>query len=329
MNLVIVGSTGLVGQSLLSLLEKFNYKFSNLFLIASERSDGKKIVIKSEEYFVTTWLKFCYIYEKLEEKKTIFINCGNKKTAYLISDFLKFHDGIMIDNSNAFRMYKEVPLVVPHINFDLNKIIANPNCSSIILACLLNPLMKYKVKRIIVSTYQAVSGAGKEGIEELEKQISCYSKGEEIVSKTFPTQCFSNCFVHNSPVVFEDYNEEEMKMVNEIQKIFNQKINITCTCIRVPVLRSHCESVNIEFEKLVSKKEIIEDIKKDEFLIFDDKTDSLISSSKTHVFVGHIRKDFSQSNTYNFWISGDQILRGASFNAFKILEKLVSLYLEK
>jgi len=255
----------------------------------------------------------------------IFINCSSKQVALEIVE--KFPKSYMIDNSSQFRMNSMCPLIVPHINMDSynnQKIIANPNCTTIILSCLLNPLKEFGFKRLIVSTYQAVSGAGIKGIDELynQQKIRDVSNMEK---KVFKYICANNCFVHDSPKLSNGYSEEEMKMLNETNKIFNTNIPISCTCIRVPVLRSHCLSVNIEFSSNVNPIELLINLEKDKNLIilpFNQEPTSIISSNQEKVYVGHIRKDNSNENTYNFFISGDQILRGASYNAFLILEHI-------
>jgi len=221
----------------------------------------------------------------------------------------------MIDNSSALRMKQNIPLVVPHINFPSDKhiFIANPNCSTIILSCLLKPLINYRIKRVVVSTYQSASGAGKEGIDELMIQMKEMVNMKELTKTFLGKQYIGNCFVHNSELTSTYYNMEENKLIKETQKIFsNEKpFGITATCIRVPTIRSHCESVNIQFKNAITYEKIIELLSNDpNLVIMDNKNihdfpDTLISSNNNKVYIGHIRQDFSlpKNKGWNFWIS--------------------------
>jgi len=231
---------------------------------------------------------------------------------------------VLIDNSSALRMNKDIPLVVPHVNFPKleNNIFANPNCSTIILSCLLEPLKEYGFERLVVSTYQAAAGAGKEGLQELELQMKQYSNQEPLTTDFWKKQYVNNCFVHNSSLTDDHYNTEETKLINETRKIFNSpKLRITATCIRVPTVRSHCESVNAEFKKPITYQEIVRLFKDDKnIVLLDDKDrcnfpDTIISSNKNEVYIGHIRPDYSlpENIGWNFWISGDQILNKLKF----------------
>ena len=325
MNLIIVGATGLVGQSFINLLKKFDTSYYKISLVASKNSEGKIIKVNDDSYIIITLDEVVAFLDKNEY--SIFVNCSSKSVAEEINMILMNQKGIMIDNSSRFRMDMNVPLIVPHINMSSyinQKIIANPNCSTIILSCLLNPLKNIGFKRLVVSTYQAVSGAGKSGMKELDDQMKNYVEGKNIDNKVFKYQCVNNCFVHDSPKLANGYSEEEIKMVNETTKIFNHIIPLSCTCIRVPVMRSHCLSVNIEFKNDTTCDEIIKLLKNDKELVVVEEGEptSIDSSMNEKVYVGHIRKDFSQKNTFNFFISGDQILRGASYNAFMILKNL-------
>ena len=326
MKLIIIGATGLVGNEILKLLEKINLdKFEKIQLIASQSSKGKELYFNNMRYLVETWDDIDF------SQKNIFINCSSSSLALQIYEKIKDSDSILIDNSSALRMNKEVPLVVPHVNFPKikNNIFANPNCSTIILSCLMDPLKDYGFERLVISTYQAASGAGKEGLEELELQMKQYSNQEPLTTEFWNRQYVNNCFVHNSSLTDEHYNTEEMKLINETKKIFNlSDLRITSTCIRVPTVRSHCESVNIEFKNPISYEEIIKLLQKDSnVVLLDDKDncnfpDTIISSSKNEVYIGHIRPDYSLPKNigWNFWISGDQILRGAAYNAVEILK---------
>ena len=322
LNLVIVGATGLVGKSFIKYLETSSMKF-NLYFIASENSSGLTINFKNNFYKIIT---LEMIPNKINCKETIFVNCSSKMIASIIEK--KYDKSYLIDNSSQFRMNDKYPLIVPHINMESfinQRVISNPNCSTIILACLLHPLREFGFKRLIVSTYQAVSGAGKSGIDELYNQ----QNSKILKNNVFKYICANNCFIHDSPKLNNGYSEEEMKMFNETNKIFDKDIPLSCTCVRVPVVRSHCLSVNIEFKNEINPIKMIKNLEKDNNLIllpFDNEPTSIISSNQEKVYVGHIRKDLSNDNAYNFFISGDQILRGASYNAFLILENLYELF---
>ena len=329
MDINIIGVTGLVGKEILNLLEKIDTeKISKINFIASEKSKGKLINFKNQQYKIVTLDDIDFY------KKNITINCSSSKIANEIFEHNYKNENLwMIDNSSALRMLSNVPLVVPHINFsNSSRFIANPNCSTIILSCLLNPFLEKGFERIIISTYQAASGAGKEGLDELMLQMKEISNDKELTCNFWGKQYVGNCFVHNSQLTSSFYNTEETKLINETKKIFNDNnLKITATCIRVPTIRSHCESVNIQFKKPITYQEIIMHIKKDKNLVLmDDKDknefpDTIISSNDPRVFVGHIRSDntLPENIGWNFWISGDQILRGAAFNAVEILKKLI------
>ncbi len=328
MKLIIIGATGLVGNELLKILDKVNLSsFEKVQLIASQFSKGKAINFQGNKLSIQTWEDIDF------SEKNIFINCSSSELALKICNEIENTESILIDNSSALRLNPKIPLVVPHINYPENKdnLFANPNCSTIILSCLLNPLKNFGFERIVVSTYQAASGAGKEGLEELELQMKEYSNKEKLTTNFWKKQYVGNCFVHNSSLTDKHYNTEEMKLINETKKIFNNpELKITATCIRVPTIRSHCESVNIQFKNPINYKQICDLLEEDENIcLLDDKKlcnfpDTLVSSDKNEVYVGHIRPDYSlpENIGWNFWISGDQILRGAAYNAFEILKKL-------
>lgn len=339
-NLFIVGASGLVGKSFINLIEKSNLNFNNYYFITSERSEGESIIFKNKEYKYIKYSDDIFMNNNTININFI-INCANKNIAeklmthcVLLKEKNMQSKYYVIDNSNAFRMKEGIPLVVPHINSINNNInyIANPNCSSIILCCLLNPLRMYKFKRLVVSTYQAASGAGLEGLEELKLQQKELVEDKELTTTFWGKQYVNNCFVHNTKIENNFYNEEENKLMNETSKIMGEKVNLTVTCIRVPVYQSHCLSVNIEFENEITYYDIVRHILQDENLVLmDNKSNNIFpetisSTNNEKVYVGHIRPDLSlhKNKGWNFWISGDQILRGASYNAFKILEKLIN-----
>ena len=330
MQLNIIGITGLVGQEILILLEKMNLeKISKINFIASENSKGKEIKFKNQDYKIVT-LKDINL-----NLKNITINCSSSEIATEIFHKNSENNNMcLIDNSSALRMLQTVPLVVPHINFSSqkNNFIANPNCSTIILTCLLHPLYNFGIERLVISTYQAASGAGKNGLDELMCQMKEITSNQELTTNFWGKQYVGNCFVHNSELTNTHYNTEEMKLINETKKIMNDsELKITATCIRVPTIRSHCESVNIQFKNPVTYNQIVELIQKDGNLVLMDNKDknefpdTIVSSNDTRVYIGHIRPDNSLPENYgwNFWISGDQLLRGAAYNAVEILKQLI------
>ena len=332
-NIVVVGATGLVGIEFVELLGKYyeNYNLDRFNIILISNSHIGKTCFNS--YFENK--RYISMDEIDYSIDTIFINCANSDQAKLIVKNMSLNS-ILIDNSSEFRMNINVPLIIPEINWEKvmnSRIISNPNCSTIILAMLLDPFIKSNnlIKRIVVSTYQSASGAGKEGLEELQKQTKEYLNKEDLTTDFWKQQYIYNTFVHNSPIENNLYCQEENKLINETNKIFNSNIKISATCIRVPVLRSHCESVNIEFYDEINYSKIIDILKLyDTIEVIDNKEDhifpSSISTNNNHIVqIGHIRPDYSLSlnKGWNFWISGDQLLRGASYNALLIMRNLV------
>ncbi|WP_300393433.1 aspartate-semialdehyde dehydrogenase [Fusobacterium sp.] len=321
MKVAIVGATGLVGTMFLKVLEERDLKITNLYLFASKRSVGKKIKFREKEYSVEELTENSF---NREIDIALFSAGGeiSKKYAPLASE-----KGILvIDNSSAWRMEEKVPLIVPEVNrefaFENKGIIANPNCSTI--QCML-PLKvlheKYGLKRVIYNTYQAVSGTGQKGIEDLQNGL----KGME--AKTYPHQIVNNCLPHIDSFLDNGYTKEEMKMINETRKILNiSNLPITATCVRVPVLNSHSISITAELEKDFN----IEDIRT-EFSNFqgikvvDNPKENLYplasdATGQDKVLVGRIRKDFSADKSINFWVVADNIRKGAATNAIQIAE---------
>ena len=334
-NVAILGATGAVGGEFIRLIEERDFPFASLKLLASSRSAGTVLTVKGKEYVV-------------EEAKPesfdgidIALFAGGSISKTLAPEAAK-RGAIVIDNSSTFRMDPEVPLVIPEINpedIKWNKgIIANPNCSTIIMLMALKPLHDLaRIKRIVVSTYQAVSGAGKEGIDELTDQVKAYAEGEEMIAKILPSASLAKHYpiafnlIPQIDVFLDNlYSKEEMKMVNETKKIFHDdEMRITATTVRVPVYRSHSESVNIEFEHDLE----LEDMRKaiDAFpgvQMMDDLENQiypmpLYTSEKYDCFVGRLRRDFSNPNTFNLWVVGDQIRKGAALNALQIAEVMI------
>ncbi len=334
-NVAIVGATGAVGQEFLELIQERNFPFAELKLLASKRSAGRKIDFMGKTYTVeeTTDDSFAGV--------DIALFAGGSASTVFAPAAVR-HGAVVIDNSSAFRMDPQVPLVVPEVNPEALRehkgIIANPNCSTIIMVMALKPLHdRGIIKRVVVSTYQAVSGAGKEGIEELEQQTAATVRKEAVEAKILPSasldkhyQIAFNLIPQIDVFLESGYTKEEMKMVNETRKILNEKnLAITATTIRVPVYRSHSESVNIEFEKTIE----VEEAKKllDGFpgvVVQDDPAEMeypmpLFTSGRDEVFVGRIRKDDSIANGLNLWVVGDQIRKGAALNALQIAESMI------
>lgn len=334
-NVAILGATGAVGQEFLNLIEERNFPFENLKLLASSRSAGKIIEFMGKSYTVeeTTDESFKNI--------DIALFAGGSASTKFASAAVNA-GAVVIDNSSAFRMDPEVPLVVPEVNpEDIKKhkgIIANPNCSTIIMAMALKPLHnKAKIKRIVVSTYQAVSGAGKEAIDELDSQVQAIVDKRPVEATVLPSASLSKHYqiafniIPQIDVFLEDgYTKEEMKMVHETHKIFNDDtIGIAATAIRVPVYRSHSESINLEFEQELSVQQAKELLSAFPGVIVQDEPAEMVypmplfTSSQNEVFVGRIRKDTSVPHGLNLWVVGDQIRKGAALNALQIAEYMI------
>ena len=327
-NVGIVGATGAVGGELLKVLAEKNFPIQNLKLLASERSKGKVINYQGTDYVVDVATP------ESMDGLDIVLFAGGAISKTLAPEAAK-RGAIAIDNSSAFRYDPEVPLVVPEVNPEdvhwHKGIIANPNCSTIQMVVALKPLHDAaKIKRIVVSTYQAVSGAGKEGMEELRTQTEQVINGEVIAPKTFAHQIAFNVIPHIDVFKENDYTKEEMKMVWETQKMFHDDdIKVSATAVRVPVYRSHSEAINIETERPLSPEEAKEILAKAPGVILVDdiannKYPMPVESSDTdEVYVGRIRKDISCDNGLVLWVVADQIRKGAATNAVQIAELLV------
>ena len=326
MNFAIIGATGNVGRKTIEVLEKSKIGVDNLFLVASKKSAGQKLFFKKKEIIVEQLEN--YDFSKAEI--TIFAAGSEiaKKWAPKASK-----KTIVIDNSKHFRMDKDVPLVVAEVNpKDLNthnNIIANPNCSTIQLMLPLKPLhVKYKIKRVIVSTYQAVSGAGKASVDELFSQTKEYLNKKEIKSKNFTKQIAFNLIPHIDSFVQDGYTKEEWKMENETKKILDQSIGLTATCVRVPVKTSHSESVNVEFENEFDLETVRKILKSAPGCkVVDEQVDggyiTPIEAEDDHLtFISRIRKDNSNNKALNMWVVSDNLLKGAALNAVQIAELL-------
>ena len=330
-NVAIVGATGAVGQEFLSVLAQRDFPIRNVKFLASARSAGKTVEFKGKGYTIEE-LK----HDSFTDVKIAFFSAGGSVSKEFAPSAVKA-GAVVVDNTSAFRMKDGVPLVVPEVNPDQihrhNGLIANPNCSTIIMNVPVWPLHKVnRVKRIVVSTYQAVSGAGAWGLYELDAQLKAYARGEPIVKEKFPHQIANNIFSHNTKIAENGYNEEENKMVNETRKIFGDpRIMVSATCVRVPIPRAHSESINLEFERPITPDQVREILSKAPGVrIVDDREKNhfpmpLEASGQDDVFVGRIRQDISRDDGrgIDLFVSGDQVRKGAATNAVQIAEKLV------
>ncbi|MBQ5348886.1 MAG: aspartate-semialdehyde dehydrogenase [Phascolarctobacterium sp.] len=334
-NVAILGATGAVGGEFLKLIEERNFPFAELRLLASKRSAGTEIEFMGKTYVVQEATKDSF------QGIDIALFAGGSVSKEF-APYAVEAGAVVIDNSSTFRMDPEVPLVVPEVNpqaiLKHKGIIANPNCSTIIMVMALKPLYDLaKIKRVVVSTYQAVSGAGKEGIDELTDQVKAYSEGKEMVAKILPSASLEKHYpiafnlIPQIDVFLDNlYTKEEMKMINETQKIMEDyDMRITATTVRVPVYRSHSESVNIEFEHDLELADMIKAIEAFPGVQMLDNPQAqeypmpLYTSDKDDCFVGRLRRDESNPNTFNLWVVGDQIRKGAALNTLQIAETMI------
>jgi aspartate-semialdehyde dehydrogenase len=330
-NVAIVGATGAVGQEFLTVLAERNFPIKNLKLLASARSAGKTAEFRGQPFAIEELTK-----DSFKDVQIAFFSAGGSISKEFAPAAVAAK-AIVVDNTSAFRMKDGIPLVVPEVNPEAIKkhigIIANPNCSTIIMNVPVWPLHKVnRVRRIIVSTYQAVSGAGAWGLYELDAQLKAYSSGQPITREKFPHQIANNLFSHNTKIGENGYNEEETKMVLETRKIFGEpKMMVTATCIRVPIPRAHSESINLEFERPITPDQVRQILKSAPGVrIVDDREANhfpmpLEASGQDNVLVGRIRQDISRDDGrgIDLFVSGDQIRKGAATNAVQIAEKLI------
>ena len=334
MNIAIVGATGSVGRKLLEVIEKLDFKFSELYLIASNQSIGKKINFKNKEYstlglsdfdFAKVHIAFFSAGSSIAEK---WAPIAAKKT-------------IVIDNSKYFRMDEDIPLVVPEVNpsslgqYKNKNIIANANCSTIQLVLALKPLHdKFKIKRVVISTYQSVSGGGKNHMMELEEQTKSILENKKVKSKNFTKQIAFNVIPHIDSFMNDGSTKEEWKMAVETKKILDPSINLTATCVRVPVFVGHSESINIEFNNNID----IENIKNCLAsapgckVVDEHKDGGYITPAEINgdfiTYISRIREDKTQKNSINMWVVSDNLLKGAALNAVQIAQLLCEKYLK-
>ncbi|GAA6623589.1 aspartate-semialdehyde dehydrogenase [Scytonema sp. NUACC26] len=327
--LAILGATGAVGKELLELLESRNFPVADLKLLASERSAGQKVSFKGESLLVEAVRENAF-----ENIDLVLASAGGSTSKALLPKAVE-SGAVAIDNSSAFRMNPQVPLVVPEVNPESaathQGIIANPNCTTILMAVVVWPLHEViPVRRIVAATYQSASGAGARAMEEVKIQTGDILAGKQPVAEVFPYPLAFNLFPHNSPLNDFGYCEEEMKMVNETRKIFGEEsIRITATCVRVPVLRAHSEAINLEFGEPFSPEKAREILKQAPGVKLVENWQAnhfpmpIEATGQDEVLVGRIRQDISHPYGLDLWLCGDQIRKGAALNAVQIAELLV------
>jgi aspartate-semialdehyde dehydrogenase len=327
MNFAIIGASGNVGRKTIEILEKSEISLKDLYLVASKKSTGKKIKFREKEIEIENLEN----YDFSKAQITIFAAGSDIAKEWVPKAAKKT---IVIDNSSFFRMKENIPLVVPEVNPEaLDKhenIIANPNCSTMQMVLALKPLHdEYKIKRVIVSTYQAVSGAGKEAMDELFDQTKNFLDNKNIVSKNFTKQIAFNLIPHIDIFDKDGYTKEELKMTNETKKILDKKIEVTATCVRVPVRTGHSESINIEFEKSYDLKNVIKILDSAPGCkVIDDRKDGgyitpLEAENDYTTYISRIRKDNTNPKGINIWVVSDNLLKGAALNTIQIAECLM------
>ena len=331
MKIAVVGATGMVGQIMLKVLEERNFPVTELIPVASEKSIGKKILFKGTEFEIVS------MQDALDRKPEIAMFSAGGTTSLEFAPKFVAIGTTVIDNSSAWRMDPTKKLVVPEINASEltkeDKIIANPNCSTIQMVMVLNPLhKKYKIKRVIVSTYQSVSGTGKAAVDQLKAEITnAVNPGSVEVNAVYPYQIFKNALPQCDVFYTDDYTKEELKLMNEPKKIMgDDSLKITATAVRIPVQGGHSESVNVEFENDFDLAEVKEILANTSGVVLQDDVENKVypmcfySEGKDDVFVGRIRRDVSQPNTLNCWIVADNLRKGAATNAVQIAEYVIA-----
>ena len=329
MDIAIVGATGNVGRKTLEVLQQKNLNIDNLYLVASPNSVGKQLEFNGKKYSIENLETYDF-----SKAKITFFAAGGKISEQYAEKAAK-HTTV-IDNSSYFRMDPDVPLIVPQVNAkdiqNMKKnIIANPNCSTAQLVLALKPLHDlFRIKRVIVSTYQSVSGGGKAPMDELLQQTKMYLENKEIKSKNFTKQIAFNIIPHIDDFSEDGYTKEELKMTNETKKILDARIELSATCVRIPVLVSHSESVNIEFEQEFSLEKIKDVLNNAPGCSVIDKRENggyvtpIEATGKNETFISRIREDKSKKNCLNLWIVSDNLLRGAALNSVEIAEVIIN-----
>lgn len=331
-NVAVVGAMGAVGQEMIKTLEKRSFPINNLVPLDISSNAGKEIIYDGKTFKV------------LEAKEGAFkdvdiaLFSAGEEASIKLAPIAVLEGSKVIDNSSAWRMDESVPLVVPEVNPEAlqnNKgIIANPNCTTVQMVVVLKPIHDlYNIKRVVISTYQAVSGSGQNAIEELENQAAQHVKGEKITHSFYPHQILFNAIPHIDTFLENGYSKEEMKMINETHKILDPSIKVSPTAVRVAVFRGHSESINIETEKEINLAEVKDVLSKTNGIVVLDDPDKKIypmaldCKDKDEVFVGRIRIDNSVENGLNMWVVADNLLKGAALNAVQIAEKMVEMNL--
>ena len=329
MDIAIVGATGNVGRKTLEVLQQKNLNIDNLYLVASPNSAGKQLEFNGKQYSIENLETYNF-----SKAKITFFAAGGKISEQYAEKAAK-HTTV-IDNSSYFRMDPDVPLIVPQVNAkdiqNMKKnIIANPNCSTAQLVLVLKPLHDlFRIKRVIVSTYQSVSGGGKAPMDELLQQTKMYLENKEIKSKNFTKQIAFNIIPHIDDFSEDGYTKEELKMTNETKKILDARIELSATCVRIPVLVSHSESVNIEFEQEFSLEKIKDVLNNAPGCSVIDKRENggyvtpIEATGKNETFISRIREDKTKKNCLNLWIVSDNLLRGAALNSVEIAEVIIN-----
>ena len=329
MVIAIVGASGAVGQELLAVLAQRQFPLSELRLFGSERSAGKKYLFCGKEYEV----QLLQDNDAFKGVDIAFVSAG-AGVSRTYADTITRYGAVMIDNSSAFRMDDDVPLVVPEVNaadalVRPRNIIANPNCTTIQMVVALQAIERLShIRRVHVSTYQAASGAGAQAMKELQNQYRQLLNGEEPTVEKFAYQLAYNVIPHIDVFTDNGYTKEEMKMHNETRKIMHSDVKVSATCVRVPSLRAHSESVWVETERPISVEEAKEAFSKAEGCVLMDEPEKkiypmpLFLSGKDEVFIGRVRKDLTDENGLSFWCVSDQIRKGAALNAVQIAEYL-------
>ena len=330
-HVAIAGATGAVGAEFLRVLERRRFPIASLRLLASERSEGKKIFFRGEQFVVQRLNE-----DSFDGVQIAFFSAGASRSRQFAPAAVRA-GAVVIDNSSAFRMEPQVPLVVPEINLeDASRhqgIIANPNCSTIIMLMAVAPLHQLsRVRRVVVSTYQSASGAGAQAMQELIDQTAAVLEGKQVATRVLPHRIAFNLFSHNSAINEWGYNEEEWKMIHETRKILHEpELAVTATCVRVPVLRAHSESINVEFaERRPTVDEAREALQKfPGVTLVDDRQRNhfpmpIEASERDEVLVGRVREDVSNPMALDLFVSGDQLLKGAALNAVQIAEGMIA-----
>lgn len=327
-NVAVVGALGAVGQEMIKILEQRNFPINVLIPLDMPSNKGKEVTFRGEKVLVQTAEKGAFV----DVDIALFSAGGD--ASLILAPIAVAENAIVIDNSSAWRMDPTVPLVVPEVNpedLDQNKgIIANPNCSTIQMLVALKPIHdKYKIKRIVVSTYQAVSGTGQKAIDELDQQTKDYANGKVMVSSVYPHQICFNAIPHIDVFMDNDYTKEEIKMVNETKKMLDKNIEVSATCVRVPVFRAHSESINIETEIDIDVENVKQLLKAAPGIkVVDNPATNtyplaINAVGKDDVYVGRIRKDISIINGLNMWVVADNLRKGAALNAIQIAETMI------